>query len=81
MKIVLVQIFVREVKVYLGVLGQKKPAVSGISISTSSYPQLEQVKANDKSAKVYLPEGIDDEQYFLDCSLVEFKTLIQDWNP
>ena len=43
------QIFARGVLVYLGVLGQKKPAVSGISISTSSYPQLEQLKANDKS--------------------------------
>ena len=39
------------------------------------------IENNSKSAKVYLPEGIADEQYFLDCSLDEFKTLIQDWNP
>ena len=41
------QIFARGVLVYLGVLGQKKPAVSGISISTSSYPQLEQLKTKE----------------------------------
>ena len=39
------------------------------------------VENNVKSAKVYLPENLEDEQGFIDCSLEEFKILIKDWNP
>jgi hypothetical protein len=36
---------------------------------------------NSKSAKVYLPEGIEDENYLIDCTLDEFKSLVKNWNP
>jgi 5-methylcytosine-specific restriction endonuclease McrA len=42
---------------------------------------LNAVENNVKSAKVYLPENLEDEQGFIDCSLEEFKILIKDWNP